>query len=117
MLQTFKAAYPKDTVIQDPMAQMRMNNARAKAAVGQVGPTEFTWLAAAFGEAARVLPRPLGINSLEYKEQALTVKVKPESSDPGVVAQLKSALALRNLSMTETAPAVWLIKTNPGVKP
>jgi len=116
MLQTFKAAYPKDTVIQDPMAQMRANNARAKAAIGQVGPTEFTWLAAAFGEAARGLPRPLSINSLEFKEQGLTVKVKPESSDPGVVAQLKSALAARNLTLSETAPAVWLIKLAPGAK-
>ena len=117
MLQTFKAAYPKDTVIQDPMAQMRMNNARAKAAIGQVGPTEFTWLAAAFGEAARGLPRPLGINSLEFKEQVLTVKVKPETADPGVLAQLKSALAARNLTLTESAPAVWLIKSSTGSKP
>lgn len=117
MLQTFKTAYPKDTVIQDPMAQMRANNARAKAAIGQVGPTEFTWLAGAFGEAARGLPRPVAINSLEFKDQALTVKVKPETSDPGVLAQLKSALATRNLTLTETAPATWLIKTNPGAKP
>jgi general secretion pathway protein L len=117
MLQTFKAAYPKDTVIQDPMAQMRANNARARAAIGQVGPTEFTWLAAAFGEAVRGLPRPLGINGLEFKEQTLTVKVKPESADPGVVAQLKSALATRKLVLTETAPATWQIKSNPGAKP
>ncbi|MFL6711250.1 MAG: type II secretion system protein GspL [Massilia sp.] len=116
MLQTFKAAYPRDTVIQDPMAQMRANNARAKAAVGQVGPTEFTWLAAAFGEAARGLPRPLSITGLEFKEQTLTVKVKPESADPGVLAQLKSALGARNITVTETAPAVWTVKANPGVK-
>lgn len=117
MLQTFRAAYPKDTVIQDPMVQMRMNNARAKAAGGQVGPTEFTWLAAAFGEAARALPRPLGIQSLEFKEQVLTIKVKPETADPGALAQLKSSLATRNLSLTEAAPAVWLVKLNAGVKP
>ena len=117
MLQTFRAAYPKETVIQDPTVQMRMNNARAKAAIGQVGPTEFTWLAAAFGEAARALPRPLGINGLEFKEQTLTIKIKPESADPGLLAQLKSSLATRNLSLTEAAPAVWLLKLNPGVKP
>src|SRR5450830_1149792 len=116
MLQTFMAAYPKDTVIQDPMAQMRANNARARAAVGQVGPTEFTWLAAAFGEAARGLPRPLSITALEYKEQTLTVKVKPESADPGVVGQLKSALSARKLALTETAPGVWAIKSMSGAK-
>jgi len=116
MLQTFMAAYPKDTVIQDPMAQMRANNARARTAVGQVGPTEFTWLAAAFGEAARGLPRPLSITALEYKEQTLTVKVKPESADPGVVGQLKSALSARKLALTETAPGVWAIKSMSGAK-
>lgn len=117
MLQTFRAAYPKDTVIQDPMVQMRMNNARAKVAIGQVGATEFTWLAGAFGEAARNLPRPLALTGLEYKEQTLTVKVKPESADPGVVAQLKSALAMRNLTLTETAPALWQVRHTAGVKP
>jgi len=116
MLQTFKAAYPKETVIQDPAAQMRMNIARAKAAGGQVGPDEFTYLAAAFGEAARALPRPLGVAALDYRERALSVKVKPESADPGVVGQLKGALAARKLSLTESAPATWLIR-NTGAKP
>jgi general secretion pathway protein L len=116
MLQTFKAAYPKETVIQDPVAQMRMNIARAKGASGQVGPDEFTWLAAAFGEAARALPRPLAVAALDYRERALSVKVKPESADPGVVSQLKGALAARKLSLTETAPATWLIR-NTGAKP
>ena len=116
MLQTFRAAYPKETVIQDPVAQMRMNIARAKSAGGQVGPDEFTYLAAAFGEAARALPRPLGVAGLEYRERALNVKVKPESADPGVLSQLKGALATRNLSLTETAPATWQIR-NTGAKP
>jgi general secretion pathway protein L len=116
MLQTFRAAYPKETVIQDPVAQMRMNIARAKAGSGQVGPDEFIYQAAAFGEAARALPRPLGIAALDYRERALSVKVKPESADPGVAGQLKSTLAARNLGLTETAPATWQIR-NTGVKP
>ena len=116
MLQTFKAAYPKETVIQDPVAQMRLNLARAKASSGQVGADEFTYLAAAFGEAARALPRPLGVASVDYRERALSVKIKPESADPGVVSQLKAALAARNLSLTESAPATWLIR-NTGAKP
>jgi general secretion pathway protein L len=116
MLQTFKAAYPKETVIQDPVAQMRMNVARAKAASGQVGAEEFTYLAAAFGEAARALPRPPEVASVDYRERALSIKVKPESADPGVVSQLKAALAARNLSLTEPAPATWQIR-NTGAKP
>jgi general secretion pathway protein L len=114
MLQTFKAAYPKETVIQDPQAQMRMNIARAKAAGGQLGPGEFTWMAAAFGEAARGLPRPLAVTSLEFKERKLNIKVKPESADPGVLAQLKNALAARQLELVETAPAVWSVGATGG---
>ncbi|MDB5906313.1 MAG: ral secretion pathway protein GspL [Massilia sp.] len=109
MLQTFKAAYPKETVIQDPMAQMRMNIARAKAGSGQAGPGEFTWMAAAFGEAASGLPRPLVLNSMEFRERKLNIKVKPESADPGVVGLLKNALAARKLELMETAPATWVV--------
>jgi general secretion pathway protein L len=109
MLQTFKAAYPKETVIQDPLAQMRMNIARAKAGSGQAGPGEFGWMAAAFGEAARGLPRPLALNSVEFRERKLNIKVKPESADPGVVGQLKNALAARKLELVETAPASWVV--------
>ncbi|MDB5754970.1 MAG: ral secretion pathway protein GspL, partial [Massilia sp.] len=109
MLQTFKAAYPKETVIQDPMAQMRMNIARAKAGSGQAGPGEFTWMAAAFGEAASGLPRPLVLNAMEFRERKLNIKVKPESADPGVVGLLKNALAARKLELMETAPATWVV--------
>ena len=116
MLQTFRAAYPKDTVIQDPVAQMRMNIGRAKAASGKAGPDEFLSLAAAFGDAARALPRPLLINALDYRERALSVKLKPASADPGAASAVKGALAARNLSLNEAAPATWLIR-NTGGKP
>jgi general secretion pathway protein L len=115
-LQIYKAAFPKDTVIQDPVLQMRANIVRAKAAGGQAGTDEFTYLAAAFGEAVRALPRPVAVASLDYRERALSVKVKPESADPGVVATLGSALAGRGLGLTEAAPATWQIR-NAGTKP
>ena len=115
-LQIYKAAFPKDTVIQDPVLQMRANLARAKSAGGQVGSDEFTYLAAAFGEAARGLPRPVAVTSLDYRERGLSVKVKPESADPGVVATLTSALAGRGLGLTSAAPATWQIR-NTGAKP
>ena len=115
-LQIYKAAFPKDTVIQDPVLQMRANIARARAAGGQVGTDEFTYLAAAFGEAARALSRPVAVASLDYRERALSVKVKPESADPGVVGTLRSALAGRGLGLTEAAPATWQVR-NTGAKP
>ena len=114
MLQTFRAAFPKDTVIQDPVAQMRMNIGRAKAAGGKPGPDEFLSLAAAFGDATRALPRPLMVDALNYRERALSVKLKPESADPGVAKAVKGALAARKLDMSETAPATWLVRNTGG---
>jgi general secretion pathway protein L len=116
-LQIYRAAFPKDTVIQDPVVQMRANIARAKAAGGQVGTDEFTYLAAAFGEAARALPRPVAVVSVDYRERALSVKVKPESADPGVVATLSSALAGRGLGLTAASPLTWQIRNTAGAKP
>jgi general secretion pathway protein L len=94
---------------------MRQNIARARANTGEVAPDEFTYLAAAFGEAARGLGRQPGIASIEYRERALSVKVKPETVDPGLTGQLRTALAARNLSLDETGPGNWVIRST-GVK-
>jgi general secretion pathway protein L len=110
MVTTFRSAFPREPVI-DPVVQMRQNLARARANTGEVGPDEFTYLAAAFGEAARTLPRQPGIVSIEYRERALSVKVKPETVDPALASQLRVALAARNMSLQEAAPATWLIRS------
>jgi general secretion pathway protein L len=117
MTQTFKAAYPKETVISsDPAAQMRANINRAKARAGQITPDEFTWLAAAFGEAARSLPRPPELASMAFRERVLTIKVKPESVDPQAATMLKQALAARNLALDDSVGGVWTIRSTGGKK-
>ncbi len=110
MDQTFRSAYPNQPVI-DPVAQMRQNIDRAKAASGQVSQDEFGWIAGAFGEAVRGLGRPPGIASMEFRERALTVRVKPETVDPATTGQLRAALGARNLSLEETPPATWVIRS------
>lgn len=110
MDQTFRSAFPGQPVI-DPVAQMRQNIARAKAASGQMSPDEFGWIAGAFGEATRGLGRAPGIASMEFRERALTVRVKPETVDPASTGQLRAALGARNLSLEETAPATWIIRS------
>jgi general secretion pathway protein L len=110
MVTTFRSAYPREPAI-DPVAQMRQNIARARAAGGQLAPDEFTYLAAAFGEAARALPRPPGIASMEYRERALSVKVKPETVDPASTNALRTALASRNMTLQEAAAGVWLVRS------
>ncbi|MBQ5950102.1 type II secretion system protein GspL [Massilia sp. ST3] len=113
--QTFRSVYPNTPAI-DPVAQMRQNIARAKAGSGQIAPDEFHWLAGAVGEATRTLARQPGIASIEFRERALTVRVKPETIDPSVTAQMKTALSARNLSLEESAPATWIIRST-GVTP
>jgi general secretion pathway protein L len=111
MTQTFRSAYPNQTTILDPVAQMRQNVASARASTGEVAPDEFTYMTAAFGEAARSLARQPGIASIEYRERALSVKVKPETVDPGLTGQLRTALAARNMRLEETAPGSWVIRS------
>lgn len=111
MVTTFRAAYPNETVILDPAAQMRKNIAMAKAAQGEVSSNEFVYLAAAFGEAMRGAGREAAIGSLEFRESALNVRLKPEANDPALANQVKSALAARGLSLTETAAGVWQIRS------
>jgi general secretion pathway protein L len=114
MTQTFRQVYPRETAILDPVLQMRQNIARARASTGDVAPDEFTYLASAFGEAARSGGRQPGITSIEYRERALSVKVKPETVDPGLTGQLRTALATRGLGLEETAPGNWIIRSTGG---
>jgi general secretion pathway protein L len=115
MTQTFRAAYPNVPVI-DPVAQMQQNIARAKAATGELAHDEFNYLAAALGEAIQGSGRQPGITSIEYKERALTVKVKAETVDPALTGQLKAALSARGVSLEESAPATWRVAST-GAKP
>ena len=110
MTQTFRQVYPRDPVV-DPVVQMRQNMARARAGTGELSPDEFTYLAAAFGEAARATGREPGIASIEYRERALSVKVKPGTADPGMIAQLRTALAARALTLDTTTPGTWVIRS------
>ena len=115
MLQTFKAAYPKETVILDPEAQMRKNIAQARLSSGQPGVDEFTAISAALGEAmgganARVA-------SLEYRERSLFVKLKPDAISSGADGkeqlreQVRSALATHHLQLLEPTPGTWQIRS------
>ena len=116
MTQTFRSVYPNVPAI-DPVAQMRQNIDRARAGSGAAGADDFTWVAAAFGEALRGLPAPPSIASMEFRERALTVRLKPEGFDRGAATALKAALAPRNLSLEETATATWVIRSSGTAAP
>jgi len=111
MNQTYRQVYPRETTILDPVLQMRQHIAQARAGSGEVAPDEFTWLAAALGDAAQSSGRQPSFTSIEYRERALSVKVKPETADPGLTGQLRTALAARGLRLEETAPGSWVIRS------
>ena len=115
MAQTFQSVYPNQPVV-DPVAQMRQSIARAQASSGQIGADEFIYLAGALGDASRELTRPPGISSIEYKERALRVRVKPDTVDPASLRQLQAALSARSLSLEAAAPDNWVLRSA-GAKP
>lgn len=128
MIQIYKSAYPKESVIIDPVAQMRQKIAIAKRDSGLPAADDFTAISAAFGEAwASVMPGKAvpAIATLEYRERSLFVQFKPALSrveGPNAEAptqQMKTALAERGLSLSlgslDLAPAqsgavVWQIR-------
>ena len=112
--QIFKAAYPKELVIYDRLEQMRKNISLAKSSGGQASADEFTALCAGFGEALNLLPRKDIIATLDYKERALQVKVKPNTVDAAAMTQLRSALEGRKLELSETSPGAWQIRPAAG---
>jgi general secretion pathway protein L len=57
--------------------------------------------------------------SLEYREHALIVKLKPDTLDAAALAQVRAALAARQLQLSEQGPGVLQIRragANPGEK-
>jgi len=118
MLQSFKSAYPNETPLL-PAAQMRRNIAAAQQAGGAASADDFGTLAAAFGEALGSLRGNGALASLEYREHALIVKLKPDTLDAAALAQVRAALAARQLQLSEQGPGVLQIRragANPGEK-
>ncbi|RJF97569.1 type II secretion system protein GspL [Noviherbaspirillum saxi] len=110
MVQTYKAAFPKDTVVVDPLAQVRQKLSAGQHLSGRLAPDDFVALAASFGEAWSSIGQGAGtIAGIEYRDRSLTVKFKPEVSVPK--DQLTGALASRNLSATQLSNSVWQIRS------
>jgi general secretion pathway protein L len=114
MTQTYKAAFPKDPVIIDPVAQLRQKIAAAQRESGAIAPDDFIALAAGFNEAwASAGQGPKAIAGLEYRDHTLSVKLKPDSGVPmdQLQNQLKTALSARNLSLSQPSANVWQIRS------
>jgi general secretion pathway protein L len=110
MTQSYKAAFPKDPVVLDPVAQLRQKIAAGQRNSGQLAPDDFIALTAAFGEAWTSAGQgPQSIAGLEYRDRGLSVKLKPGTDAP--VDRLKTALGSRNLAVTQAGTNVLQIRS------
>ncbi|HTN94451.1 MAG TPA: type II secretion system protein GspL [Gallionella sp.] len=117
MTQIYKSAYPKESVIIDPLAQMRQKIAIAKHNSGKAAPDDFIALTEALGEAwsntVTASGRNTAIDSFDYHDRSLYVRLKAGGEAP--TEQLRSMLSKYELAL-ELAPGpsgsvVWVIKS------
>jgi general secretion pathway protein L len=117
MIQIYKSAYPKESVIIDPIAQMQQKIAAAKRNSGLAAADDFTAITAAFGEAwsgaVVAAGKTTAIAALEYRERSLFVRLKSGSDAP--TQQMKAALTKRDLLLDlapeQSGAVVWQIRS------
>jgi general secretion pathway protein L len=108
MLQTYKASFPKDTVVVFPLEQMRKNLDIAQRSSGQPSADDFTMLLTQFGAAwntlnADQLPK---LVSIEYKDHALVLQLK----GPVPQKELQLALDTKGLVLKKNNAEVWQVR-------
>lgn len=104
-------AYPKETVVLEPLLQMRQKIAAAQRAAGQLAPDDFTTLTAAFAEAwASVKPAENSqISELNYANQRLTITLKTALA----IDAMRDTLAAHALQLTRVDETHWQLGSAP----
>ena len=106
----FRRSFPNDQVILDPLAQMKQKIAISRQTSGQLSPSDYLVLSAALGEAWRESGHDVrGIAALEYRDGALSIKLKPDTKLS--LEALQGPLVARQLKMTPspTDPQLFLV--------
>lgn len=116
LTEIYRSVYPNETVILDPVAQMRQRVAAARRGQGDPAGDEFIALLAAFGESWRNVNQgqaattPAGV---EYREQTLFVRLPPNADVPA--EKMNEALARYNLALqpapSQSDAVVWQIRS------
>jgi general secretion pathway protein L len=109
MVQSYRAAFPKDPVVVDPLAQLRQKMATAQRESGEIALDDFLALTAGFAEAWSNVGQGKGaIAGLEYRDGSLIVK--PKQGTNVTMEQLSGALTARNLSVSQASAGTWQIR-------
>ncbi|MFZ6644275.1 type II secretion system protein GspL [Undibacterium sp. TJN25] len=115
LTQSFRASYPKETVLR-PLDQMKQKISLSRKLAGQSSPDDFVVMAAQFSQVwDRVFAAAgtVSVISMEYRERSLFVKVKAQGMLP--VEQLRAALAEQSLALVSSADGVLQIKPTTAI--
>lgn len=107
----YRRSFPNETVVLDPLAQLKQKMEASRQASGQLNTSDFVVLAAALGEVWREAGNDLrAIDALEYRDGTLTIKLKKAAQVS--LAAMRSPLAARELQLTPspTDPLLWQVK-------
>ncbi|MCU6433143.1 type II secretion system protein GspL [Undibacterium sp. Jales W-56] len=113
MTQAYRSAYPKESVIIDPLAQMQQKISVAKKLSGQSSPDDFVVLAAQFAQVwDRLAPNVPGASvlGLEYRERNLFVRTRSFNA----ADQLKTSLQEQALMLVSFKDGILQIKPVSG---
>lgn len=134
LTRTYREAFPNESVIVDPLAQMTQKINQSRRGTGGAAASDFVALASTFGEAWSALPAesPTGattntktnatvstppasnpIAALDYRKGLMTVRFKLGVNPPKDAAQIE--LAARNASLTvlpeQDGAVAWQIRS------
>lgn len=120
MTDIYRRSFPTETVVADPLAQMQRKIAASRQRAGEIAPTDFLALVAAFGDAWTTLQTQTGagaqaIAALVYHDRVLEIRFKPsvklsiESAQPVFAAHALQARAMD----TGGGASVWQLRAVP----
>lgn len=109
MKQIYLSAYPKETVILDPLLQMQQKIAASRHDAGLSAADDFDSLLAEFGSAWSATPPPTSITAIEYHDHKLIVSLKDKVN----IDSLKNTLAQRGLAIevAQDNERNWIIRS------
>lgn len=119
MREAYHQAYPRETIIVDPVAQVRQKILMSPQAGANMAPDDFVVLAAQFQAAWDKLGDKKGkavIAALAYRDRSLFVRLANETDSLGLTVPMQAALAPRQLLLSQASAGLWRIRSQGAEK-